>query len=402
MILLLFSAFFSGAETACFSLDRLQKRRLKRTESGRRVLYLLSSPEKLLPTILLGNTVVNVTASAIAASIAADIIPGSKNLSLAVAVGSMTFLLLVFGEISPKTLAVTHAEEWASRSSGVLLVFMKICTPIATALSKFSKLVSAAIGVSSPGSRLSREEIIALVELGQSEGFLGSEGGATLNLLTLDESHCTDAMKPRSDVAVLRTGWDEKRFSEVMRSTGYTRFPVLDGPMEKVIGYVDSREYFISEDGEPLILHDLPSFPENASLENVLKGLRDSDEETGAVFDEYGDWIGMITVHDILDYFLFSSAATPGSLPEGVSVSDGWLEIPAAMKLPALSELAGGKFEAEYAETCGGLVQEVTGRIPESGEEIRISGYIFRIISREGPRLDRMAIKLIANEELKL
>jgi putative hemolysin len=313
----------------------------------------------------------------------------------------MTFLLLIFGEISPKTLAVVHAEKWASKSSGVLLVFMKICTPIASTLSSFSKFVSSRIGIYGPGSRLSHQEIIALVELGQSEGLLGSEGGATLNLLTLDESQCTDVMKPRSEVAVLRTGWDEERFSEVMKGSGYTRFPVLDGPMEKVIGYVDSREYFISGDGVPLTLHDLPSFPENASLEAVLKGLRNSDEETGAVFDEYGDWTGIITVHDILDYFLFSSAAPRGALPEGVSVNGGWIELPATLKLSTLSELSGREFEAKYAETCGGLVQEITGRIPEAGEEIEISGYLFRIESREGPRLDRMKIRLAGEEGIR-
>ncbi len=349
--------------------------------------------------ILFGNTVVNITASAIAASIAAGMFPDNSSLSLALAVGSMTFLLLVFGEISPKTLAVARAEQWASRSSSTLLVFMKLCTPIASTLSKFSKFISGKIGINSPGSRLSREEIIALVELGQSEGLLGSEGGATLNLLTLNESQCTDVMKPRSEVAVLRMGWDEERFSEVMRSKGFTRFPVLDGPMENVIGYVDSREYFVTGDGEPLTLHDLPSFPENAHLETVLKGLRSSDEDAGAVFDEYGDWTGIVTVHDILDYFLFSSAAPPGTLPPGVSVRDEWLLVPAALKLSTLSELSGKKFEARYAETCGGLIQEVTGRIPEEREKIEISGYIFRITSKEGPRIDRLEIRLITDEE---
>lgn len=325
--------------------------------------------------------------------------PGRKGISLALAVGVTTFMLLIFGEISPKTLAVSHAEKWASKSSLALLIFMRICTPIASALSKISKFISGKIGIKTSTSRLSRKEIIAMVELGRSEGLLGSEGGATLNLLTLNESQCTDVMKPRSEVAVLRTGWNEKRFSEVMRSTGHTRFPVLDGPMEKVAGYVDSREYFISGDGEPLPIHHLPSFPENAPLEVVLKGLRDSDEETGAVFDEYGDWTGMITVHDILDYFLFSSALEPGTLPEGVSVKDGWLEIPAAMKLSILSELTGKEFLARFAETCSGLVQEVTGRIPFEGEEVEISNYLFRITSRKGPRLDRMKVRLIRKQE---
>ncbi len=393
MVLLVLSAFFSGSETACFSLDRLQRRRLRRTESGRRVLALLATPEKLLSAILLGNTVVNITASAIAATIAAGYFPGSGGTSLAVAVGVMTFLLLVFGEISPKTLAVSRAEKWASRSSAVLSVFMKVVSPVASTLSRFSSSLASGIGVHKPGSSLSREEIIALVELGRSEGLLGSEGGATLNLLTLNESQCTDVMKPRSEVAVLRTGWNRERFRQVMKISGHTRFPVLHGPMEKVAGYIDSREFYVQGKKAPLPLHRIPSFPENAPLETVLNGLRDMDEEIGAVFDEYGDWTGIITVHDILDFFLFSSAAKPGSLPSGVSVRNGWLEIPAAMKLSVLSDLAGMEFRARFAETCGGLVQEMTGRIPEEGEEIEVSGFLFRIVAREGPRLDRIEVR---------
>lgn len=388
------SAFFSGSETACFSLDRLQRKRLRRTESGRRVLSLLSSPEKLLSAILLGNTVVNITASALAASIVSGYIPGSRGLSLAVAVGSMTFLLLIFGEISPKTIAVTHAEKWASRTSALLLLFMKTVSPLASTLSRISGLVASRTASGRPGGSLSREEIIAMVELGRSEGLLGSEGGATLNLLTLNEAQCTDVMKPRSEVAVLRTGWGRDRFRQVMNSTGYTRFPVLHGPMEKVAGYVDSREFFLHKKNSPLPLHHLPSFPENASLEDVLLGLRDMDEETGAVFDEYGDWTGIVTVHDILDFFLFSSAVRPGSLPSGVTVRGGWLEVPAAMKLSVLSDLAGKELQARFAETCGGLMQEMTGRIPEEGEEMEIEGFLFKVISREGPRLERLKVRL--------
>ena len=394
VLLLILSAFFSGSETACFSLDRLQRRRLTRTSSGRRVLKLLSQPEKLLSAILLGNTVVNITASAMAASIALELFPGSQGQSLALAVAAMTFLLLIFGEISPKTLAVTNAEKFAAGSSWPLLVFMKVTGPVATTLSRFSSYVVRRSGVTSHGSKLGHEELIALVELGRAEGLLGTEGGATLNLLTLNESQCTEVMKPRSEVAALRTGWERSRFAEVMEEGGYTRFPVLDGPMEKVAGYVDSREFFILADTSPLPLHPLPSFPENAPLETVLKGLRAMDEELGAVFDEYGDWTGIVTVHDILDFFLFTSALKPGTLPEGASVRNGWLRIPATMKISTLSELAGREFSSRYAETCGGLVLEVTGRIPQEGEEVRISGYIFKVESREGPKLDRLCVKL--------
>ena len=354
---------------------------------------MLSTPEKLLSALLFGNTVVNIIASALAVSIAADLFPENTDLSLAMSVTLMTFLLLVFGEISPKTLAVSHAGKWASRSSAVMLVYLKLCAPIASTLSQFSNYISLLIGVRHPGDTLSHEEIIALVELGQSEGLLGREAGATLNLLTLEESQCTHVIKPRSDVAVLRTGWTRERFTEIMESTGYTRYPVLDGQIEKVLGYVDSREYLLSDKEDALTLHPLPSFPENARLEIVLRGLRDSDEEAGAVFDEYGDWTGLITIRDIIDSILLSPATEKGFLPDGVTVKDGWMEIPASMKLITFSELLRSDIHAKWAETCAGLLMEVTGRIPEVGEEIFTSGYLFRIVSKSGPKLERLEVR---------
>ncbi len=394
VILLVLSAFFSGSETACFSLDRVQKRRLGRTAAGRRVLKLLSAPERLLSAILLGNTLVNVTASALAASITADCLPGKSGLSLFLAVTSTTFLLLVFGEISPKTIAVSMAEKWASGSSTALSVFMKLVSPLVSLLSGFSRRVVSLLGGSKTEETLSREEVIALVELGRTEGLIGSEGWATLNLLTLNEHDCTDVMKPRSEVAVLRTGWSRERFMETMKNTGYTRYPVLDGPMEKVVGYVDSREFMLCGESDPLPLHPLPSFPEQASLDSVLSGLRNVDEEMGAVFDEYGDWAGIITVHDILDFCLFRPSDSPGSLPPGVTVEGKWLEIPANMNLALFSQLAGRKVEARFAETCGGLLMEATGRIPEEGEEIEVDGLLFRVVEKEGPRLRKLRVRL--------
>lgn len=354
---------------------------------------MLSNPENLLSSLLFGNTVVNVAAAAIATSITMQLFPESTEFSLALSVTLMTFLLLMFGEISPKTVAVSHAEKWASRCSGVMQVYLVLCTPISSNLSRFSRVVSRLIGVKHSTDTLSHEELIALVELGQSEGMLGREASATLNLLTLDESQCTHVMKPRSDVQVLRTGWTRERFSEVIETTIFTRYPVLDGQMEKVVGYIDAREFLLSDEQDSITLHPLPSFPENAPLESVLRGLRNSDEEVGAVFDEYGDWAGIITTRDIIDYFLFSSAVEPGSLPEGVSIRKGWLEIPAAMKLTALSELMGHEVEAKWAETCGGLLEEITGRIPVEGEELSISGYFFRVVSRTGPRLERLEVR---------
>jgi len=392
VILLLMSAFFSGTETAYFSLNGMQQRRLRRSRSGTRAVSLLSDPGLLLSAILLGNTIINVTSAAIAASISADLIPGEEGLSLVLTVIGMTFLLLIFGEVSPKVIARAHAETWAARVSGIMTLHLRIVGPVASRLAGFVGFVLRLTGVRPSGESLSSDEIVALVELGRSEGLLGREAAATLSLLKLEESHCVQVMKPRAEVQVLRTGWTRERFRAVISGTGYTRYPLLDGMKEEVTGYIDAREYLVSSPGEALSVHSLPSFPENASLESVLKGLRASSEETGAVFDEYGDWVGMITTQDIVSYVLSSPISRPGVLPEGVVVFEGGVSVPASMKLEALSVLLDKEVTARWAETVGGLLEEVSGCIPEKEEVISAFGLQFKVDSREGQRLERIEV----------
>jgi CBS domain containing-hemolysin-like protein len=354
---------------------------------------LLSNPGLLLSALLLGNTVVNVTASALAASISADIFPGDDGLSLGLAVVVMTFLLLVFSEISPKILAASIAEKWASRTSGAMTVYLRLATPLASGLSRLVGALLHAAGIKPSGDHLSSEEVVTLVELGRSEGILGKEAATTLSLLRLEESQCVQVMRPRSEVAVVRTGWPRERFEEIIEGTGFTRYPLLDGPLEKVVGYIDAREFLTVPPESPLAVRRLPSFPENASLEIVLKGLRESGEEAGAVFDEYGDWMGMITIRDIICYVLHSPVSDSGILPEGVIVSGDGIEVPGSMKLEVLSALMDRKVEARWAETCAGLLEEITGRIPAVDEEIDAFGLSFRVVERVGRRLHRVEVR---------
>jgi putative hemolysin len=393
VILLICSAFFSGTETAYLSLDRTQQRRLGKTPSGARAVALLSNPGLLLSALLLGNTLVNVTASALAASISAELFPGDGDLSLGLAVVIMTFVLLIFSEISPKILAASMAERWASRVSRVLTEYVRFSAPLASTLSRFVGAVLHAAGVRPPGDHLSPEEVVTLVELGRSEGILGKEAAATLSLLRLEESQCVQVMRPRSEVAVVRTGWSRERFEKVIEGTGFTRYPLLDGTVEKVVGYIDSREFLTTPHDTPLAVRRLPSFPENASLEIVLKGLRDSGVEAGAVFDEYGDWMGMVTIRDIISYVLHSPVTDSGVLPEGVVISGGGMVVPGSMKLEVLSALMEQEIEARWAETCAGLLEEITGRIPVEGEEIEAFALVFRVIERVDRRLVRLQVR---------
>ncbi len=348
----------------------------------------------MLSTVLFGNTLVNVAASAVATVIVADLIPGSLGLGLAVLM--TTFLLLVFGEITPKTFAVANAESWARRTSGIMEVLITITSPVSATLSCMSRFAARLTRTTDSGDDLSSSEILSLMELGQTEGVLGVEASVTVAFLSLNEKQCDQAMVPRSSAVVLRSDWDRKRMNSEIRSAEFTRFPILEGTGEKVLGYVDARE-FLTGSGE-LLVHDIEGFPETAPLGIVLEHLRKSGSGIGAVFDEYGDWTGIITTEDILETVVYRKLGDGMGLPPGVLRKNGGFEVPASIRLDSLSDLLERDIPAEFAETAGGLIEEVTGRIPVVGEQLEVCGCRFIVLKAEGPRLIRLSVLLTEPE----
>lgn len=355
------------------------------------MLRLLESPDMLLSTILLGNTVVNVVASALAAMLVADWLGGS--LGVGVSVLAMTFVLLVVGEISPKTLAVHNAESWTRRTAAPVQRLVSFSRPVIRLLNAVSSFPLRRIpGGDDSEERLDRSEMVSLVELGRIEGVIGQEAEPTLALMNLDRIGCRNAMIPRNDVAIIRTEWPAERVLDMVRGTSHTRYPVVDGPEEKVVGYVTARDVLSSGRCEAVRIHGIPAFPETVSARRVLKGLRAEGAELGAVFDEYGDWSGIVTVDDVLEMALFQGVAEEGELPPGVVRRAGRLDVPGTLRLEALSRLTGVELGARYATTCAGLLEEATGRIPAVGERIPLQGLVFRVRESDGPRILRVSV----------
>ena len=360
---------------------------------GTRALKLLSDPAELLSAILFGNTVVNIAASAIAVSLAVHVIPDMGEWSIGISVLVMTFLLLIIGEITPKNFAITHAEAWAKQSSMPVTLFIHLCKPATMLLSLVSKFATGISGFSRDDLRLSAEDLVTLVEMGRSKGMLGREAAATVALLSLSDMNCTQVMRPRVEVDVIRTGWSREKIMAVIEKTNRSRLPVIDGPSEKVMGFVNIASVLSLKENDSAEIKELLSFPENASLENVLEDLRGASMEMGAVFDEFGDWTGIITVQDILNTVLHLPLEEETHLPEGVSLSPhGILDIPANLRIDILARLTGVRLEARWAETCGGMILETTGSIPKAGDEVVIGTLNFKVTTVDGPGIKRLKV----------
>ncbi len=351
---------------------------------------MLEHPDQLLSTILLGNTIVNVVASALAAMLVADYLGGS--LGMGVSVLGMTFVLLVVGEISPKTLAVHHAEAWSRRAAVPVDRLIALSLPVNRLLSRMGSYPLRHVSAqASADDSLDRSEMVSLVELGRLEGVLGEEARPTLALMNLDHMSCKNAMIPRNDAVILRTDWPASRAVAAVRETSHTRYPVVDGPGEKMIGYVMARDV-LAPGRDSVAIHAIPGFPETVSARRVLKGLRRTGAEIGAVFDEYGDWSGIVTVDDVLEIALFQGVAEDGELPPGVVRRAGRLDVPGSLGVDALSRLTGVYLQAQYATTCAGFLEEVSGRIPSVGERIAAQGLVFQVRKADGRRVLRVRV----------
>lgn len=391
--MLCLSAFFSGSETALFILNPVQKSRLARTRSGRRVLDLLARPDRLLSSLLLGNTLVNVAASSVAVMLLTDLMPLPEGLGLGISVVGMTFILLVFGEISPKVISAAHSQSIALRVAPFVKLLVVSTAPVSALLARISGLAVRISGARHEQKPLSEDEIVSLLELGHREGVLGSEALVTVALLTLGGRQCREAMIPRSGVAVARAGWTRERVLGVLSSSRFTRYPFLGGPRDRVLGFLDARDVLTFPAELPLPVYWMASFPENASLEAVLSELRSGRAPMGAVFDEYGDWAGIVTVEDILDYAVFHSIGSSKDLPDGVHRRGRGFLVPGDLRIDVLSRLLDVPLTPHYAETCAGLLEELTGRIPSSGEVVRSAGLVLTVVSSVGPRIEQIHVR---------
>lgn len=382
------SAFFSGTETACFSLSRLQKERMSTTARGRRALKLIADPGRLLTSILLGNTFVNVAASSLAAGITADLIPGALGLGIGVLV--MTFLLLVLGEISPKTFARRRNREWIEASSRIMGLILRLLSPAAKLLTHPADFADRLLPGRDGADSYIAAELYILMEMARNEGILGGEAATAAAILELDERHCVSAMVPREKVLFFMSDWSIDKVKEEAAKSFHTAYPYIDSSTGLMTGVVDVRDLLGMD---KFIIREVPFFPESARLSRVLSDLRAFGCRMGTVVDEYGDWTGIISVEDILERAVFAGS-TGVPLPEGVNRSGQGFLIPASLPVDTLAALLDSEnLSARYAESCGGLLQEVTGRLPLEGEAIEYSGFTFRVIEVHANSMERIFVE---------
>jgi putative hemolysin len=367
------SAFFSSAETALMSLGSLQVHRLRRThpQAADTLQALLASPRHVLSTVLIGNTIVNMAAAALGFVVAEQCFPSRGE---AVAIPAMTVILLLFGEITPKRLALARGETLAVLYALPIKWLIVLLTPLRAVLEHFSRFLRAHL----PAARrsLTEDEFLTVVDVGEKEGVLDSQEREMLDgIIQLSEKLASDVMTPRVDMVGLDLNDLPADCESVVRAAGFRHVPLYRDSLDHVEGFLDVPRYLLSEPPE-IDAARLPPFfvPETVPLDSLLATFQKERRRVAIVADEYGGTAGLVTRGDILEEIVDEVDDQKEQPPMIQKVGVSRWQCHGDTSLETLNYELDLELEAEGADRIAGWAAAQAEHIPHTGEVIEAQG----------------------------
>ncbi len=406
VVLLCLSAFFSSAETALTTVNRMRVRTL--AEAGdKRALTLtkvIEEPGKMLSTILVGNNIVNLSASSLMTTLTMQIF-GSK--AVGVATGILTLLILVFGEISPKTLATIHSERLALRYAGLIYLLMTLLTPVIFCINQLSLgfLLLLRVDPNKKQEAITEDELRTIVEVSHEEGVIESEEKKMINnVFDFGDSVAKDVMVPRIDMVMVDVDTTFEELMEIFRREKFTRFPVYEGTTDNVIGIINVKDFLLAE-RKAFTIRDFLRQPlytyEYKKTAELMVEMRKTFNNFIIVLDEYGATAGMVTLEDMLEEIVGEIRDEYDEDEEDavkMIAADEYL-VSGSTKLDDLNSWLNLKLESEDYDSIGGLVIGLLEHLPEMGEEVNHEGLRLVVERVEKNRIEKIHLYILSDEE---
>jgi len=415
LFLLLLSFFFSGSETALFSLKNTDLERLRHdlAPSSRLIVQLMQRPKRLLITILTGNTLVNVIIAATAATITvqfAQKMGWNQALALSVETIVLTIIIVLFSEITPKVLAIRNALDFAARVSWPVNAVTKFLSPLANLLYRIVQSLVDWMGIRPEEAFVSDEEIKTLVALGQDKGVIGVEEKEMIHsLIEFGDTVAKEVMIPRPDMSVMHTAMTREEILGLIREAGYSKYPLYKDRIDNILGIVFIKDLLphLHSPTNRINLERLARpgmyVPEGQPIDELLRAMQRDRQKIAIVVDEYGGVSGMVAVEDIIEEVL-------GDLQDELDVDeveeiqrlgpDAFL-VESGTNLDELAERLLVTFprDKEY-DTLGGFVYDLLGQIPQPGDRVDFESYRFEVLTVENRRIQQIKIiKLTADSQ---
>jgi len=403
-VLLCLSAFFSMSETALFNLAPQTVARMRRStgRGDRRIARLLDEPHKLLVTILFGNMVVNVLFYAIACTLAAGLIRnGAAAAGAGVSIGSL-FAVIVFGEVSPKTLAVERSERIA-RAVAVPIGFVcRLLGPLVLMLEGFFTAFCRRLLKGRTNPPMEPEEFRTLIEETRHAGVINSKEKALIaEVLDLSEIKVREVMVPRVDLAMVPAGASRDEFLELARSTRKVTIPVYEETPDRIAGVLHLKRVLL-EPERPLeeLVEPVRFVPESQTIEALLLDFRDSGTRFAVVVDEYGGTEGAVTLEDVVEEIVGEITEEYETPEEPVrEVAENEYLLAGNLSVRRWAELFGRSVEDTGINTLGGYVVRLLGHIPRPGSTVRSGNLIFTVERVKKRRVELVRVRYVEDSQ---
>ncbi|MCM1056788.1 MAG: hemolysin family protein [Firmicutes bacterium] len=400
-VLVILSGFFSSAETALTTVNRVRMRSLEEEGNKRaaRVNKILDNYSKMLSAILIGNNIVNLSAASLATTLAARV-----NLAVGIATGILTLVVLIFGEIVPKTWAMYSSEKLSLIYSGVIYGLMQLMTPVIFLLDKLAGVFLRLLGIdpNKKTSTMTEAELRTYVEVSHEDGVIESEEREMIyNVFDFSDALAKDIMVPRINMVTVSVTDSYEQVLQVFRESMYTRLPVYRDDQDNIIGIINIKDFILTEDQEHFqvtdILRDAHYTYEFKKVADLLIEVREKTTSVTFVLNEYGATVGMITLEDLLEEIVGEIRDEYDADEEELIQEKGertWL-VEGSMKLDDINDELGTKLDSEDYDSISGLIIESLNRLPEDEEEVLLeSGIRLKVQGIEQNRIKKVLMTL--------
>ena len=402
VILIAGSAYFSAMETGLMTLGRLRVRYLveQQVKGAKRVERLLSNPGRLLGTILIGNNLVNIAATSIATLLAINYL--GEATGVGVATLTMTLVILVFGEITPKTYAIQHGQRISLKYSGLISLLYLVLGPLSSILEFISRMILRMLGIraSATAPTFSEEELKTLVTVGQEEGLLElEEKDMITSIIEFGDTLVSEAMTPRTEMVRVSTDITYTDLIALLRQDNYSRVPVYENGIDDIVGVLNVKD-LLGVTPESYNIKELlrpPYFvPEFKKVSELLAAFKHMKLHMAIVVDEYGGTAGLITLEDLVEEIIgdIADEYDVDEEPQFVYLDENTIEVAGAVHIREAAEIIGKDLpEGEY-DTVGGMIMYFLGTVPEINQTVKINNLGFTIKQMDGSRVNTVIVRL--------
>ncbi len=403
IILLILSGLFSSSETALTSLNIIKIKQLKNRgiKEANILEKLLLNSSKTLSTILIGNNIVNIAATAIATELTLKIFTGKE--ATLVVTSVMTILILIFGEITPKTYSSYNAEKVAMKLGKPLNILSILFTPILIILNKITKVIIRSFGgnLSNNKTTVSEEEIKTLVDVGEEAGIIEKQEREMINsIFEIGDITVSEVMVPRIDIVYLDENDTIKDAIAKALNYGYSRIPVITRSIDNIVGIVYVKDllatYFNKNDENESIRKIIrPAYyvPESKKAIDLLTEMQLQKVHISIVLDEYGGTLGLVTIEDILEEIVGDIVDEYDDEKDLIEyIEDGTVIVNSKISIDEINEIFNSSLPVDEFESLGGFIFNQLGRMPRIGDLVEYNGIKYKVLDVQDRRINRIKI----------